>query len=183
MDIRHPFEWISESEQKVAFWTLFTVTVVVIGFMQIVSAPLITDAAPQGIVSFEFAGDLSTAEKIIDSWGQEERIYAGLSLGLDYLFLVLYSCTIALGCMLAARSMLTELFRKMGAALAWTQFVAALLDCVENFALIKLLLGSVEEVWAGLAFWCAGPKFFIVGAGLGYVVIGAIVFLIRRFKS
>ena len=182
MDIRHPFEWLPESKQKAAFWILFSVTIVVIVFMQIVSAPLITDAAPQGIVSFEFAGDLPNAEKIIDSWGEEERIYAGLGLGLDYLFLALYSCTIALGCILAARGMLTEFFAKAGVALAWAQFAAALLDCVENFALIKLLLGSGDALWPRLAFWCAGPKFFIVGTGLVYVVIGAVVFLIRRSR-
>jgi len=180
MNIRNPFGWLPESEQKTAFWTLFAVTIVVIIFMQIVSAPLITDAAPQGIVSFEFAGNLPNAERIIDSWGQEERIYAGLSLGLDYLFLVLYSCTIALGCILGARGMSTDFFVKGGVVLAWAQFSAAFLDCVENFALIKLLLGSGEAVWPSLAFWCAGPKFFIVGAGLVYVVIGAAAFLIRR---
>jgi len=182
MDIRHPFEWLPESEQKTAFWTLFVVTVVVVVFMQLVSAPLIIDAAPQGIVSFEFAGDLSNAQKIIDSWGQEERIYAGLSLGLDYLFLVLYSCTIALGCILAARGMSAGFFVTAGVALAWAQFAAALLDCMENFALIKLLLGSGEAVWPSLAFWCAGPKFLIVGVGLVYVVIGAVVFLFRRSR-
>ena len=182
MDIRHPFEWLPESEQQAAFWTLFAVTVVVIGFIQIVSSPLITDVAPQGIISFEFAGDLPNAEKIIDSWGQEERIYAGLSLGLDYLFLVLYSCTIALGCILAARGMSIELFIKAGVVFAWAQFAAALLDCTENFALIKLLLGSGEAAWPRLAFWCAGPKFFIVGVGIVYVVIGAVVFLIRRSR-
>jgi hypothetical protein len=182
MDIRHPFEWLPESEQRAAFWTLFAVTVVVIGFMQIVSGPLITDAAPQGIVSFEFAGDIPNAEKMIDSWGQKERIYAGLSLGLDYLFLVLYSCTIALGCVLATRGMSTEFFIKTGVVLAWAQFAAALLDCLENFALIKLLLGSGEAAWSCLAFWCAGPKFFIVGVGLVYIVIGAVVFLIKRSR-
>ena len=182
MDIRHPFEWLPESEQQAVFRALFAVTIVVIVLMQIVSAPLITDAAPLGIVSFEFAGNLPNAEKIIGSWGQEERIYAGLSLGLDYLFLVLYSCTIALGCIMMSRGMMTEFFASAGAILAWAQFAAAFLDSVENFALIKLLLGSGEAIWPRLAFWCAGPKFFIVGAGLVYVVIGAAAFLIRRFS-
>jgi hypothetical protein len=180
MDIRHPLEWIPETEQKAAFWILFAATIIMIIFMQIVSAPLITDAAPQGIVSFEFSGNLPNAEKIINSWGQEERIYAGLSLGLDYLFLVLYSSTIALGCMLTARTMSAEFLITTGAVLAWAQFAAAFLDCVENFALIKLLLGSCNAVWPQIAFWCAGPKFFIVGVGLVYIIIGAVVLLIRR---
>lgn len=182
MDMHHPFEWLPESAHKTAFWILFAVTVVVLGFMQIVSVPLITDAAPQGILSFEFAGDLLNAEKIIGSWGEQERIYAGLGLGLDYLFLVLYSNTIALGCILAVRGMSAELFVKAGAAIAWAQFAAALLDCMENFALIKLLLGSGDGVWPRLAFWCAGPKFFIAGAGIVTVVIGAAAFLIRRSR-
>jgi hypothetical protein len=181
MKIHHPFKWLPESEQKAAFWSIFAVTIVVIVFMQIVSAPLITDAAPQGIVSFEFAGDLSNAEKIINSWGQKERIYAGLSLGLDYLFLVFYSCALALGCTLSTRIMPVEFLVKSGVVLAWAQFAAAFLDCMENVALIKLLLGSGNSIWPSLAWWCAGPKFFIVGVGFVYVVIGVIAFLIRRF--
>jgi len=183
MGIHHPFEWLPEAKQKVVFRILFVLTIIVIVFMQLVSAPLITEVAPQGIVSFEFSGDLPNAEQIIASWGQEERIYCGLSLGLDYLFLVLYSSTIALGCILAIRILSVKFLATAGAVLSWLQFVAAFLDCLENIALIKLLLGSSNSIWPRIAWWCAGPKFLIVCAGLIYVMIGAVSFLIRHSRN
>ena len=60
----------------------------------------------------------------------------------------------------------------LGATLAWAQFGAAALDAVENYALIRLLLGDRSPRWPPLARWCALPKFAIVAAGLVYVLVG-----------
>jgi urease beta subunit len=55
--------------------------------LQVTGAPLRTDVSPHGIISFEFAGELDLAQRMVESWGSTGRIYAGLNLGLDYLFL------------------------------------------------------------------------------------------------
>ena len=183
MDRYHPFIWLSESRQKTVFWILFVVTVGVMICMQNTSTPLETDAAPLGIVSFELAGDLESAQKMIQSWGQEARIYAGLGLGLDYLYMVFYSCTIALGCVILSRTYTTELFIRIGITLAGLQFCAALLDCVENYALINILFGSVNEIWPPIAKWCAIPKFVLVILGLLYVLITVILIMIKRLLN
>jgi hypothetical protein len=97
-----------------------------------------------------------------------------LSLGLDYLYLVAYASAIALGCVMVARRLSGrgEFLPLVGVVLAWAQFGAALLDCVENYALIRVLLGSQQELWPVVARWCAIPKFLIVALGLVYVGIG-----------
>jgi hypothetical protein len=105
MKLRHPFEWLSERRQKLAFISLFILTLVVMASLQVLGKPLNTDVAPMGIVSFEFAGELVPARRIVESWGPEGRVYAGLNLGLDYLFLVAYGSAISLGCVLAARGL------------------------------------------------------------------------------
>lgn len=186
MNIRHPFGGLSESAQKRSFISLLVITLAVMMGLNVIGRTLITAAAPQGIVSFEFAGTVEAARRMMDSWGETGRIAAGVSLGLDYLFLVAYSCCIALGCVLTARSLFYRVtfLASIGFVFAWAQFLAALLDAVENFALIEVLLGSNQEIWPALARLCAAPKFLIVLAGLFYVICGIIlIFIVKDRRS
>jgi hypothetical protein len=64
--------------------------------LQVTGAPLKTAASPNGIISFEFAGEIAVAQRMVDSWGATGRIYAALNLGLDYLFLAVYACAIGI---------------------------------------------------------------------------------------
>ena len=185
MKLGHPFEWLSASSQNRAFLVLFIFTLVVLASLQVLGGPLNTEVAPAGIVSFELAGELARAQSMVESWGQTGQVYAGLNLGLDYLFMVAYACAIALGCVLVARS-LSERVRFLstaGVLLAWAQLGAALLDAVENYALIRVLLGSQQELWPGVARWCAIPKFLIVAVGLLYVLIGAVMAIGMKARS
>jgi len=147
--------------------------------------PLNTEVAPLGIVSFELAGELSLAQSMVESWGQTGQVYAGLNLALDYVFLVAYSSSIALGCVLVARSLSRrgEFLPSVGVVLAWAQLGAAMLDAVENYALIRVLLGSQQILWPTVARWCAIPKFLIVAAGLVYVGVGAILAVVTKART
>ncbi|MBM4466722.1 MAG: hypothetical protein FJ014_14425 [Chloroflexi bacterium] len=171
MATRHPFAWLSASRQKHAFIALLALTIAVMVGLNALGRPLNTEAAPSGIISFELAGKLSVAQRMVESWGQTGQVYAGLNLGLDYLFMVAYSSCISLGCVLVARSFSP----RVGLLLAWAQFGAALLDVMENYALIQVLLGSQQELWPVVARWCAIPKFSIVAAGLVYVGFGVVL--------
>lgn len=165
-----------------ALWLFVIAALVMSVVMQVVGGPLQTAAAPAGIVSFEFAGTLENAQQMVASWDQEQRVRAGLSLGLDYLFLVLYSTAIALACFRVARGWRVSrpLLAAIGLWLGWGQWLAAGLDTVENVALIYLLLGSHNGLWAPLAWGCAAVKFAIVGAGLLYVLAGAAIYIMKR---
>ena len=184
MRLRHPFEWFTPSGQIRAFIFFFILSLMVMVSLQVTGARLITTVSPSGILSFEFAGELSAAQNMVNSWGQTGRVYAGLNLGLDYLFLLVYACAIGLGCVLVARNLSprTTLLTNLGILIAWSQLGAALLDGVENYALIRVLFGTEMTVWPVVAHWCAIPKFSIVGAGLIYVVIGAIVVVVLKVK-
>ncbi len=184
MTIRHPFEWLSFSGQKRAFVVFLGLTFIVMASLNALDSPLKTDVAPLGIVSFELAGNIVRAQAIVESWGENGQVYAGLSLGLDYLFLVVYAITFALGCTLVAQTLPREgKFFSTGVFLAWVQFGAALLDAVENYGLIRMLLGTQQAWWAVVARWCAIPKFSILGVGLVYIIVGGIVSLWTREKS
>jgi hypothetical protein len=180
----HPFTWLSRSARRRAFVAVTALTFVLMAVMTALDAPLKTDDVPLGIVSFELAGTLPKARAILASWEGRGEIYAALSLGVDYVFLLAYSLSIALGCTLLAgrhegrRAGLA----RAGIILAWAQLGAAALDAIENYALIQLLLGSAEGGWAALAWGCAVPKFGAVLLGLLYLIVAG-AFALRSSGS
>jgi hypothetical protein len=139
-------------------------TAALTGVLGSVDVALRNPAAEHGIVSFELAGNLERATAILDSWDAGARVYAALSLGIDYLYLLGYSTLLALLCSWGARRR-DGAWRAIGVWLVWGQWLAALCDAVENFGLIRLLLGSRWGGWAALAASAAAVKFALVIAG------------------
>ena len=173
----HPFLWVRDSSRNAMFWISAALAVLTMVALQLLGGPLKTEASPAGIVSFELAGNLTNAGRILNSWDSSARVYAGLNLGLDYLFIDAYVVAIGMGCVLVAgnRGGPAKLFGVAGVFLAWGMLVAGTLDCLENYSLIRLLLGSQANAFAVVARSCAIPKLLIVLLGLLYVIVGAIV--------
>jgi hypothetical protein len=182
--MHHPFQSIP----KEALWkiliplTLITLTLMII--MNWISTPLATAAAPNGIISYELAGSIEAVRAILASWVEETKLFAAFSLGLDYLFLVVYSSTIGMGCIWASRLFSNGLsfLGTMGVLLAWGQWLAALMDGVENAALLKLLLGDIHSSWPQIARICAIIKFTLIVLGLTYVIIAGLFKWIKRVR-
>lgn len=133
--------------------------------------PLIGPASPWGIISFELAGSTAAAAAMTKAWGEAGRLWAAFGLGWDYLFLLSYSTALALGC-LRTGERLKGPAAGWAIPLAWGQWGAALLDAVENVALLRILAGSAVPVDGPLAFWCGAVKFGLVAAGLLYTGAG-----------
>jgi uncharacterized membrane protein YuzA (DUF378 family) len=169
-----PVGWIDPNYRRSIFWLLLVATLFLFFALDAIGRPLKTAGCPQGILSFEFAGNLSRARHIVDSWDAGIRTHAAVNLGLDCLFLVIYPITIALGCALVAASLVHHYpsYSALGTMVAWSQFLAGLLDAVENYALIRLLFGSQSPALPRIAFWCATIKFTLVGLGIMYALIG-----------
>jgi len=156
-------------------------SVVLLLGMVVLDRALKTPAAPAGIISFELVGTLAGAESIMDSWDEPARIQAGVSLGLDFFFLVAYAYTLAGACRLVAARFASTRLRVLGMVLAWGAWGAALLDTIENLALIQLLIGHGESWHPRLAALCAWPKFGLAGCALLYIFAGgALMFRARR---
>ncbi|MCF7923449.1 MAG: hypothetical protein K9M55_12185 [Candidatus Marinimicrobia bacterium] len=167
------------------FWILFGFTLLTIIAMQITGAPLKTAVAPGGIVSFELVGTLVGSHRIIDSWQGPVMTWAGINLGLDFLFLFLYGITIALGCLILADKMPDKYkgLKIVGKWLAVGILVAAGLDFVENISLIALLTGSENQFLPVLARWCAIPKFGLILLSLLYVLSGVLIIIINSVST
>ncbi len=138
--------------------------------LQAVDGPLRTAAAPQGIVSFELAGTAEQAAAIVQSWDILARMHAGLSLGLDYLFMLAYATAFMLACLWAATRWSAAWARWLGQALAWAMPVAAVADAIENAALWRTLHEPVAP-WPALARSMALIKFGLLAAALLFVVL------------
>ncbi|MBN1148443.1 MAG: hypothetical protein JXA78_14380 [Anaerolineales bacterium] len=178
----HPFESIAPHRRKAYFWSLLAATLVVMAVLNAVSAPLVTPAAPYGIVSYELAGDAAAARAILDSWDADARLRAAFGLGFDYLFMLAYCVTIALACVWAADTLRQRGWplASWGAPLAWGQWLAAGLDALENLALACILFGAPALPWPEIARWSAVFKFALIFLGLVYAFYALTVSLLRR---
>lgn len=127
------------------------------------------DMSPQGIVSFEMCAYSSACRAIVEAWGPADRLWAALSLGLDYLFMPLYAAAIFLGLRVAAAGLPARL-AALTRLVAWSAWGAAIMDAFENFALIRLLTAPEAMSHAWPASIAATVKFAILAVTITWLV-------------
>ena len=170
----HPLAAIRPDKRARVFMPLLILTLVITVLFR-----LIGPAQPT-IVDFELAGSVPKAQAIIDVWNETDRVRAGFSLGFDYLYMPLYSTTIALACLMAAGVSKRRAWRTVGLLLAWGLWIAAISDALENVALFTELLGNNVAPWPQIAQICATIKFGLILLGLMYVVAGVVLRIIKN---
>jgi len=168
--MRHPFDSIPSERRKPLFLSFLFLTLLLFAVFRALDTPLRTAAAPNGIVSYELAGNIKSGAEILASWDTQAQLFAAFGLGLDYLFMAAYALALSFGILLAA-SRHSGWFAKLSAPLGWLALAAALFDAVENFALWRFMLGDFQAIWPFLAFYCATIKFIFLLVGLGYALI------------
>lgn len=178
--LNYPFAQLPFHQQRLLFLILLVLTLLVMGILTWMGRPLTKAGA--SIVDFELAGTLAKSQAIMKVWGEANVLQiARQQTYVDFVFLVLYSLTIALGCGLAARQFSPGSgLATVGLYLAWAQFAAGLLDAIEDVALLALLQGAQNPSLPFIARWCALPKFAIVGLGVTYVLIGGLSWVVQR---
>ncbi len=126
--------------------------------------PLVTAAAPSGIISFELARTVERSAAIMASWNAEARATARESLLVDYLFMIAYPATLALSCVTVAGRMQAAWPRlaRVARVLAAGAMVAGALDAIENAALLVQLASGATPTAALVAWGCATVKFALV---------------------
>ena len=92
----HPLSAVPSHKRARVFIPLLVATLVITLLFRFIGP------AQPTIVDFELAGSVPKAQAIIDAWNENDRIRAGFSLGFDYLYMPVYSTTIALACVMAA---------------------------------------------------------------------------------
>jgi hypothetical protein len=175
--MHHTLQLIPSASRMSIFWLLFIFTLVVMVTINYIGRPLVTPSAPYGIVSFELAGTTRQAQAILDSWDTQARLHASFSLGYDYLFMGLYSTTIALACVWGSQVLRSSRRRgaALGIALGWGLWLAAALDGLENIALGLILFSGPADPWPLIAQVCAILKFTLIFLGLIYAFFALIL--------
>jgi hypothetical protein len=124
-------------------------------------------------VSLELARTPAAADEIVQSWRARGLIGAARrNIWVDFLFLTIYSTSLALLVTLSARAAVAtalverrrgEAAGAVGALAMWT---AGALDAVENVALLRMLGGRIDRLSVRVSFASAAAKFILVGAGI-----------------
>ena len=172
--LTHPLNAIPSDKRARAFVPLLIATLVITFLFRFIGP------AQPTIVDFELAGSVDKAQAIIDAWNETDRVRAGFSLGFDYLYMPVYSTTIALACLLTAGVLRHKVWHTSGLLLAWGLWIAALFDATENLALLTELLGNNVAPYPQIAQICATIKFGLILLGLLYVVVGVVLRLIKK---
>ena len=119
------------------------------------------------IIDFEF-----NALGVLPKWDESERLWAAFSLGLDFLYIVVYSTFLTLLCLRAAPKFQKSFWIDFGYVLAWGQWVAAVFDGLENGSLLGILLGYENTLSALAAKLFASLKFALIIVAVLYAARG-----------
>lgn len=175
----HPFLKLSSQQRRFLFWTALGSTALAAAVLQYLDAPLKTTAAPLGIVSFELAGTQKQVQAILVSWDSYARLHAAFSLGFDYLFMLLYTTTIALG-LIWQTERVSTLGKRLGVGLAWSMGIAGIADATENVLLWKILLERAPDFFPPLARIAAITKFVLIILALFYLLASLMIQAITK---
>lgn len=178
----HPFQLIPKTIFPRIFWLFLFATLVLMVLLNWEGGPLTTRQAPFGIVSFELAGSVGRSQAMLDSWNANAQLHAAFSLGLDYLFMVVYSAMIGLACIWSGERLqaINWPLARLGVWLAWGLWLAALFDAVENLALLSNLFNGPMTPWPQVAAICAVFKFSLILLGLIYSFFALAANLVNR---
>jgi hypothetical protein len=138
-------------------------------------------SSPDNIVAFEFAGTVDKAREIIQAWGTGGVEQARLGTYLDFIFLLLYSASISMGCRMAVNFSKVNWLIKIGNTLTPVIWLAGVCDAIENIALLNTLQ-KVTQSTVTVAFYSAAIKFTIVSVGLLFIFTAYMVGLLKRLK-
>ena len=133
------------------------------------------ETSPKGIVSFELAQTLENSQAILNSWDGRAKIYAGLSLGFDYLYIFVYTgFLIWLVIMLHRKLPANKMMNNLQKIVIFTIIMAGISDSIENFALINLLTGNFKDTLVSTAYFSALIKFGILLFVIIYIIVNSV---------
>ena len=180
--MKYPFENQKPAIQKMSFIFFLIMTILIMVIMNVIGSSLKTPSAPSGIVSFELAYSPARAQEIINSWSPDSQLRAAFIQGLDFLFPLVYSVALGIGCLLTANALRMggKPLAGLGVPLAWGLALAALFDYIENIALIATLFGRLQSPLPEIASVCAVIKFSLILIAIVYILYGLVIRILSR---
>src|ERR1700743_2262775 len=141
------------------FWLFFLLTIGYMIWVRNYLSPLSSDE----IVQFEIAKTAEKAQLIIQDWKLTGKYEKGVqSTYFAYMFMVLYTLAIAIGCRFISACTGNEIMIRGGRGFAWLILGATICDLIENIALSRILHGNISQLNITIAYNLARIKFSIV---------------------
>ncbi len=176
----------SPSKKKLLVITLvslavFIVLTIIFRFYETALNP---DGTGYGIIEFEFAFDQATATTMLSTWGSAGRAIALESVYLDFIYIAAYG--IGLFCLtIHLMRALKDRWHNIGLIFGIAALLAGIFDIIENINLMIILnepstFPASAPLIAGV---CAGIKFSLLFASIGFIAFGAIALLLRKLRT
>jgi hypothetical protein len=162
------------------FWLFSLLAIAYMIWVRNYLAPLSSD----DIVQFEIAKTVNKARLIIADWKITGKYELGIkSTYFAWLFMVLYTIAIALGCRFISVCTRNEILIKGGRGFAWLIVVATICDVIENTALARILHGTISQWNVTVAYNLARVKFSIVIVCLLFMLACSLYWAIGRIAG
>ena len=177
MGLRHPYQALSDAALRRAVVAGAGISAVLgVGVLWAIEA----GPGMEELAALVLAGTTERATAVLETWSARDRTLIGFVAGFDFLFGVAWTNAMALGCIWVARQPHASGPAWLGPLLAWSLWLAMLLDVPENLAYLAMVLGSVEAPWPATALLAVAGRIVIFVAAVAFLCVGAGRMLLRR---
>jgi hypothetical protein len=176
-----PASWSARFNRlRQLFWLFFVLTIVYMIWIRSYLSPLSSGE----IVQFEIAKTVNKANAIIQDWRNTGKYEQGVkSIYFSFLFMVLYTIAIALGCRFISACTGNDIMIKGGRGFSWLIGIATICDIIENIAMSRTLQGTVSQLNVTTAYNLARIKFSIVIVCVLFMMACALFWAIGRLAG
>ena len=176
-----PPSWSARlSRLRQLFWFFLALTIAYTIWVRNYLAPLSSDE----LIQFEIAKTTAKAQSIIDHWKLTGKYEKGVkSTYFAYIFMLLYTLAIALGCRFISACTNNDILTKGGRGFAWLILLATACDLIENIALAHTIRGPISQWDVTVAYELSRVKFSIVIVCLLFMVACSVYWVIGKIAG
>lgn len=169
-------------------WVVLLVTgiglIIFLLINRLIFASLPIEVPSYGILDFEFAWTANQITTIFIAWGSNGMGLHATGIYWDFLYILGYGGLIA-GLILLLSRFLTGKIQKVGLFMTLAPVLAGVFDFIENLLLLTMLnnptsFASGIPLLAGIM---ASIKFGLLLLGIGYFLLGLVVWLVQLMKN
>ena len=178
-----PFDWLAHGWQLGVCAALVVATIGLATVLERWAVPL-NASVERGILALELPWSAQRAGEVRQKFEADGVLtLARRHIALDFAFLLVYPCAIALACTLLAGTIQGSGAATIGIAIAWAVLLAAPLDAVENAAMLRMLAGHTFAPWPQLSSACAAVKFALVAGGLLFIAVAVVARVAQAWRG
>ncbi|HRN57849.1 MAG TPA: hypothetical protein PLL71_15425 [Agriterribacter sp.] len=141
---------------------------------------LVTPLSPSGILSLEFSYHASHTQSIVNVWKSSLQGAFGVNMLLDFLLIPFYGLFLYSVCGHFSVHYETGWPQRLGVLLAFGSLLAMIFDATENIAMCFSFYFSVTAFTSAVTVAMAVMKFLLIGLALVYIILSAMLMLLRK---